>query len=100
MVLAIFPDQFQVEENLRGEILNKYKLAYDSLDLEYPNHRLSDFCKENNIHCVDLLGPFRDQGKSGGLYALRNTHLNEAGNRLAAELIFKYLEDHKLIKFD
>ena len=25
---------------------------------------------------------------------------NEAGNRLAAELIFNYLEDHKLIKVD
>jgi len=98
MVLALFPDQFQVEENLREEVYKKYNLAADSLDLEYPNYRLSNYCKENNIHCLDLLGPFREKGKSGGLYALRDTHWNEAGNRLAAEVIFQYLMDWKLIK--
>jgi hypothetical protein len=98
MVLAIFPDQFQVEENLREEVYKKYNLAADSLDLEYPNYRLSNYCKENNIHCIDLLGPFREKGKSGGLYALRDTHWNAAGNRLAAEVIFQYLMDWKLIK--
>jgi acetyltransferase AlgX (SGNH hydrolase-like protein) len=98
MVLAIFPDQFQVEENLREEIYKKYNLAADSLDLEYPNYRLSNYCKENKIHCLDLLGPFREQGQSGGLYALRDTHWNEAGNRLAAEVIFQYLRDRQLIQ--
>jgi hypothetical protein len=87
-----------VEENLREEVYKKYNLAADSLDLEYPNYRLSNYCKENNIHCIDLLGPFREKGKSGGLYALRDTHWNAAGNRLAAEVIFQYLMDWKLIK--
>jgi hypothetical protein len=97
MVLAICPDQFQVEETLRAEVCKKYNLAADALDLEYPNYRLLNYCKGNNINCIDLLGPFREKGKSGGLYALRDTHWNEAGNRLAAEVIFQYLIDQKLI---
>jgi hypothetical protein len=98
MVLVICPDQFQVEENLRAEIYKKYNLAADSLDLEYPNYLVSNYSKKNNIYCIDLLRPFREKGKSGGLYLLRDTHWNEAGNRLAGEVIFQYLMDWKLIK--
>jgi len=61
---------------------------------------VSSFCEQNRIHCLDLLAPFQQAGKSAKLYVLRDTHWNEAGNRLAADLIFQYLEGHKLIKTD
>jgi hypothetical protein len=100
LVLLIFPDQFQVDEDLRAQVLEKYQIPADSLDLEYPNTLITDFCRQNQIHCLDLLPPFQEKEKTTQLYRLRDTHWNEAGNRLAAELIFNYLEDHKLIKVD
>jgi len=100
LVLAIFPDQFQVDGDLRRELSDRYGMAADSLDLQCPNYLVSSFCEQNRIHCLDLLAPFQQAGKSAQLYVLRNTHWNEAGNRLAADLIFKYLEGHKLIKSD
>lgn len=57
-------------------------------------------CRQNHIHCLDLLAQFQEQGKSPPLYILRDTHWIEAGNRLAAEAIFKYLADHNPIKAD
>jgi hypothetical protein len=100
LVLLIFPDQFQVDEDLRAQVLEKYQIPPDSLDLEYPNALITDFCRQNQIHCLDLLPPFQEKEKTTQLYRLRDTHWNEAGNRLAAELIFNYLEDQKLIKVD
>jgi hypothetical protein len=31
------------------------------------------------------------------LYILRDSHWNEAGNRLASDLIFKYFKDNQLL---
>jgi hypothetical protein len=100
LVLLIFPDQFQVDEDLRAQVLEKYQIPADSLDLEYPNALITDFCRQNQIHCLDLLPPFQEKKKTTQLYRLRDTHWNEAGNRLAAELIFNYLKEQKLIKVD
>jgi lysophospholipase L1-like esterase len=67
------------------------------LNLSYPNNLIVNFCREHNINCLDLLGPFQEQGKIARLYTLHDTHWNEAGNRLAAEKIFEYLEAHNLV---
>lgn len=100
LVLMVFPDQVQVDEDLRSRLTKKYHLTAESLDLNYPNSLIAGFCRENHLHCLDLLAPFQEKNKLRPLYALRDSHWNEAGNRLAAELIYKYLEEHKLIKAD
>ncbi|MDD5643178.1 MAG: SGNH/GDSL hydrolase family protein [Syntrophales bacterium] len=98
LVLAIFPDQLQVDQALRQELFRRYKIREDSLDLDYPNSLLRRFCRENHIYCLDLFPPFQKAGKTRELYLLHNTHWNAAGNRLAADLIFQFLMEHKLIK--
>jgi hypothetical protein len=98
LVIAIFPDQFQVDEKLREAVLTRYKNpAKKNLDLSYPDDLIMNFCRAHDINCLDLLGPFQEKGKSRQLYALRDTHWNEAGNRLAAHLIFRYLEENHLL---
>jgi len=98
LVIAVLPDQFQVDEELRKAVFASYNNpARENLDLSYPNDLIMNFCRTHDIHCLDLLGPFQEQAKSRPLYALRDTHWNEAGNRLAADLIFQYLEDNRLL---
>jgi len=98
LVIAIFPDQFQVDEELREAVLTRYKnLARKNLDLSYPDDLIMKFCRAHDLNCLDLLGPFQAKAKSRQLYALRDTHWNEAGNRLAADLIFQYLEENHLL---
>ncbi|MFZ5451857.1 MAG: SGNH/GDSL hydrolase family protein [Thermodesulfobacteriota bacterium] len=98
LLLAIFPDQLQVDQALRQELFRKFKISEDSLDLDYPNSLLRSFCREHNVYCLDLFPPFQKAGKSEELYLLHNTHWNAAGNRLAADLICQFLMEHKLIK--
>ena len=97
LVIAIFPDQFQVDGKLRQEIYQTYHVGADAFDLAYPNRLLSGYCREHEIGCIDMLAPFQQHGASQILYKLRDSHWNEAGNRLAAGLIFDYLEQHRLI---
>jgi hypothetical protein len=81
---------------LRDEIFKKYVQGQDPLDLSFPDQLLVQFCKKNNIHCLDMLANFQKQAQSTILYRLNDTHWNEAGNRLAAELIFHYLQQNQL----
>lgn len=98
LVIAVLPDQFQVDEALRKAVWARCKNPSNKhLDLSYPNELIKNFCRTHAIHCLDLLGPFQDEGKFRTLYALRDTHWNEAGNRLAANLIFRYLEANRLV---
>jgi hypothetical protein len=98
LVIVILPDQFQVDQELRGVIFTKYKKIIEkNIDLTQPDTLIENFCRAHNIHCLDLLGQFQEQGKTRQLYALRDTHWNAAGNRLAADLIFDYLEGNRLV---
>ena len=97
-VIVILPDQFQVDPELRKAIFAKYKkIEEKNIDLTQPDNLIVNFCRAQNIHCLDLLGQFQEQGKTRQLYALRDTHWNEAGNRLAADVIFAYLEKNQFI---
>jgi hypothetical protein len=98
LVIAILPEQFQVDQALREAVLTKYQhIAAENFDLSYPDTLIVNFCRTHDIHCLDMLGPFQEQGKTRQLYTVRDSHWNEAGNRLAADLIFKYLETNHLL---
>jgi hypothetical protein len=96
-VIIIHPDQFQVEEELRRELERTYNLDMNQYDLDLPQRFLLDYCFTKGILCLDLLPTFRARGAAGGLYLLRDTHYNKEGNALAAQLIFNFLEEKKLL---
>ena len=97
LLIAILPSQFQIEEELRKEVFDRYNLRNIAIDLRYPNEVLGDFCKRNNINTVDLLEPFQANARYGGLYLVRNSHWNESGNKLAAKYIYDYITKNNLI---
>ena len=98
LVIAVLPDQFQVEEDLRQKMIEKYDLKKDSLDIFYPNKVLSDFFIKHSIYYVDLLRDFQRKSQTSKLYLTRDTHWNEEGNKLAAEIIASYIKEKVLIK--
>jgi hypothetical protein len=65
-----------------------------SWDLEAPNRRLATFLEAENILYLDLLPVFREtaaQPDAPQLHFRHDQHWTEAGHRLAAEAIFKFL---------
>ena len=97
LVIALFPDQLQVDTQLMDKIIAEYKLAPDSIDLSFPNQLLSQFLEKNHINCLDMLPEFMNQGRSTALYRVNDTHWNEAGNKLAAKMILSFLRQHRMV---
>jgi hypothetical protein len=96
-VMVIHPDQFQVEDSLREQLQQTYNLNLENYDFTRPQKFLTDYCIDKGILCLDLLPSFRGIGSKGGLYFIRDTHYNEAGNALAANLIANFLYKHELV---
>lgn len=88
-VVGIYPDEFQVNDDLLNQIVAKYNLEKKSFDMEIAQNILKQYLDSKQIQYIDLTEEFRVVGKKKQLYLLRNTHWNDAGNELAAKIIFK-----------
>jgi hypothetical protein len=90
-VLLIHPDRFQVEADLRAELAGAGGGSNDRYDFDAPQRYLVEYCRSRQIPCIDLLSEFRERGAAGGLFVFRDPHYDDAGNRLAADLVARRL---------
>ncbi len=90
-VVAIYPDEFQVNENLADEIFSKFGLERKDYELELQQRLLKEYLNSEGIPFVDLLDDLKREQRGQNLYKYRDTHWNDAGNELAANLLFDYL---------
>jgi len=91
LFVAIFPDQFQVEDQLSDAVFNKFNLDRNDYDLFWMQKLLKPFLESEKIPYVDMLERFREAGKQESLYLSRDTHWNSAGNHLAATILEEQL---------
>jgi hypothetical protein len=91
LLVVIVPDENQVNDDLLGDVMEWRKWSLGDFEMDYPQRLLVDFFTAEGIHHLDLLPTFREASREKALYALRDTHWNHEGNRLAADLIFQYL---------
>ena len=87
LVVLLIPDQFQVDDELRSRLIEVQGRSADEFDVERPQRRLRELCESAGIACVDPLSEFRARGRDEPLYLPRDTHWNEAGIRIAADLV-------------
>ena len=93
--LVAVPSEIQVDEEIRGKVLDALSHSGSDYDFSAPQKRLSHFCRESGIEILDLLpilraawdgGPDstsrRDEvgGETGRLYIPNNTHWSVRGN--------------------
>ena len=90
-VLVIHPDQTQVDEGLRRELVTTFGLREQDFDFDLPQRVVMAYCAARRVTCLDLLPTFRAHAHTGDLYLLRDTHYNDAGRRLAAGGIRDFL---------
>ena len=91
-VIVVHPDQFQVEPALAAEIVRTFELDPEAYDLALPQKFLHSYAASREVPLIDLTAAFRERGREGGLFLPRDTHYNDAGNELAAEVIVDALE--------
>lgn len=88
LVVAVYPDEFQINEKLLRAVLDKYKLRRENYDLNPGQNMLKPFLDSKGIPLIDFTDRYRAEEKKQDLYLLRNTHWNSAGNQLAADILF------------
>jgi hypothetical protein len=73
--------------------------AFVGAEIDRPNQRLAGFLQEQEIPVLDLQQPMIDYIAETGaqLYLPIDRHWTVEGNRLAAELVFRWLVEHGLL---
>jgi hypothetical protein len=93
-MVAIYPDEFQVNPIQFDSLVQKFRLTREDYDLDLAQNLLKTFLESKQIPYLDMLDRFRTEEKQRELYLFRNTHWNDAGNELAAQILYEYLSEH------
>jgi hypothetical protein len=88
LAVVLIPDEFQVNPAVLAEAVAEAGLEPERVDLDMPQRRLHAFFAERGVPCLDLLPAFSGVPDA---YALRDTHWNARGNRLAAGRIREWV---------
>jgi hypothetical protein len=91
LVAGIYPDEFQVDDDLMSRVFTTFNLERDQFDPELMQRLLRERLDSLKLDYVDLLGAFREKEKEERLFLLRDTHWNAAGIELAADRLFRFL---------
>lgn len=89
--MVVHPDQYQVEPALRQQVIETYGVDVAGYDFEQPQTWLKAWGQRAGVPVIDLLPAFRERGAAGGLFRPRDTHYNQAGNQVAAEVLAEEL---------
>ena len=87
LAVVLLPAEVQVDPELASRLGN-----LSQLDLRRPNAALADVLGEMEAPYLDLLPAFVEGAARERLYKPNDTHWNLAGNRLAAERLYAWLE--------
>jgi hypothetical protein len=93
-VVLAFPTKEEVYWWMTEPVMGKKEIEA----IAAPRLRLLDFCKAQNLTCLDLLPGLRIQAEQNKqLYYPNDSHLNAEGNRAVAALVSAFLRDQGLV---
>src|SRR5262249_34779500 len=78
----------QVNPRVLNQAARDASLDLGAIALDRPQRRLLEFLQQQQVPCLDLLAAFTGEPDT---YAVCDTHWNERGNHLAAEVIALWL---------
>lgn len=91
LVVALLPDEMQIDTRLREKVRAYGKIPADAWDNEQPNRVLSAAIKKAGVPVVDLLNDFVAQSQGPPLYLPNDSHWNIRGNRVAEVALAAHL---------
>ncbi len=99
-IVALFPQRFQIQERDWKETSKGYQLKENCFDLNEPNRRIAEFCRNKNILCLDPsdeMKQYHQKCRKSLYLPLGDMHWNQLGHKacylgLRKEL-FRVVED-------
>ena len=101
--VGLYPARIQVDDELLKQVLELHDWSAEDFDVNLVNSLLIGHLKAEGISFVDLTPRFRRDSAKTSLYRLQDTHWNNAGNQLAAKMLFNNLApivDRRLREID
>ncbi len=98
LVIAIIPDELQVNADLRKSALPTGRDT--DYDFDQPNKMLASSLNELGIKYIDLLPRLREESKLVPVYKPNDSHWNIRGNLVAAQELKIFLESDKALLGD
>ena len=95
-LVVLIPIRHQVNLKEWELICQTYNLNRNDYAIDKPQMILKAFCKDKNIHCLDLLPILRNR-HIPSYYLHEEAHFNKHGHMFAAKLIYRYIKDKGLI---
>ena len=89
-LVMIVPLRHQVNEQEWALISQAYNLSQQEFELDKPQRILREFLAGEEIAYIDLLPILR--GAQTDTYYQKDPHFNQAGHRISAEALFRYIE--------
>lgn len=90
LLVALVPDEIQVDLAKWRSFIDAYRLRADEWDRDLPTRRLERICVARQLNCVDLVGQLR---AAEDPYLPRGGHLGPSGHRLLAVALLRPLID-------
>lgn len=93
--VVLIPSEVQVDDEVSETLYEviEGKIDREAISLQEPQVTLMKRLVENGVNVIDLLPVFQEKGETQRLYLLRDTHWNEEGNALAAEILYDPLKE-------
>lgn len=88
-IVAIIPDDIQVDPTLQSEMISAFYAESGRLpyDVNIPTKRLTEQLRTNKIQYIDMLDAFKTGSTTARLYKPSDSHWNINGNEFAAKLL-------------
>jgi hypothetical protein len=91
LVIVLVPSKEQVSNRLLYEVMSKYNISVNDLDMQKPNKLMSEICTKYGIRLIDLYSDFANADYLP--FFERDEHLNEYGHELIAQRISAEFKD-------
>ena len=92
IAVAVLPSELQVNPQLRESVLSQLRLQERDVDLDAPAREMRAGLEGRGIAVIDPLPALAAAERDGNVYATRDSHWNERGNEVAAEVLAEALE--------
>jgi len=90
LVIAVIPDEFQVNDDLFTRLMARVNQAVN-FDRYLPQRRISQYCESRDVELIDLLPKLQEAEQHQSTYHLQDTHWNTWGNQVAGRAIAEKL---------
>ncbi|MEM7306444.1 MAG: hypothetical protein AAF682_07235 [Planctomycetota bacterium] len=93
LLVMVIPDEYQIDPELARSVAKRMKRPLSDFDLQRPQRELIRALEERGVRTLDLLPDLREASQQEPVYALRNTHWNQVGSRVAAERLAEVVRE-------